>query len=140
VAALASAALIAAGVGAGLLLSSGEEAPGGPVKVELGPVDGSGGAASGLAELEPRPGGRARVELSGLEPSGADSFYELWLLGEDGELVSLGAVRVPDSGAATLDVELPVDPGRFDFLDVSREPVDGDPGHSADSVLRGPAT
>ncbi len=40
---------------------------------------------------------------------------------------------------AELDVELPVDLGDFQFLDVSREPGDGDPLHSGDSVLRGPA-
>ncbi len=64
----------------------------------------------------------------------------MWLLGDDGELVSLGSTRVGASGAATLeDVQLPVDPGSFRFLDVSREPSDGDPGHSSDSVLRGPS-
>ena len=55
-----------------------------------------------------------------------------------GELVSLGSVRVPESGRATVEVQLPVDPGRFEFLDVSREPADGDPSHSTISVLRGP--
>ena len=48
-------------------------------------------------------------------------------------------MRVPESGEAELDVELPVDPGDFQHLDVSREPGDGGPLHSGDSVLRGPA-
>ncbi len=94
--------------------------------------------AGGTAELKPEAGGRATVELRGLEPSGDRDFYELWLLGDDGELVSLGSVRVPASGDATLDVELPVDPKDFRYLDLSREPDDGDPGHSTISILRGP--
>lgn len=139
----ASVALLAAGVAAGVLLSSDDEtaAPGAPAtRVELRPVDGRGQGATGVVRLEPRAGGKANVRLSGLRPSEGGDFYELWLLGEGGELVSLGSVRVPASGEATLEnVQLPVDPERFRFLDVSREPGDGDPGHSSISVLRGPA-
>jgi anti-sigma-K factor RskA len=143
-AAAASLVLLAAGVGAGLLLSGdddGAEAPGGPdARVELAPVDGRGPGATGVVSLEPRAGGRANVTLEGLPPSRGGDFYELWLLGDGGELVSLGSVRVPASGRATLEnVQLPVDPERFSFLDVSREPADGDPGHSSISVLRGPS-
>ena len=54
-------------------------------------------------------------------------------------LTALGSVRVPESGEAELDVDPPVDPRDFQFLDVSREPGDGDPSHSGHSVLRGPA-
>ena len=139
VAALAAAVLLAAGVGAGILIAGGDDAAdGGPVQVDLAPVD-SGGGASGVARLRPEAGGRASVSLSGLEPSRGGDYYELWLLGKDGELVALGSVRVPESGEAELDVDLPVDPRQFQFLDVSREPGDGDPSHSGDSVLRGPA-
>jgi hypothetical protein len=143
-AAVASVVLLAAGLGAGLLLSGGDDdakAPGAPeARVQLTPVDGRGQGATGVVSLQPRAGGRASVRLSGLPPSRGGDFYELWLLGDDGELVSLGSVRVPASGRATLDnVQLPVDPGRFSFLDVSREPGDGDPGHSSISVLRGPS-
>lgn len=143
-AAAASLALLAAGVGAGLLLSADDERAEGQrasgARVELAPVDGRAQGATGVVSLEPRAGGRASVNLSGLPPSRGRDFYELWLLGNDGELVSLGSVRVPASGRATLEnVQLPVDPGRFSFLDVSREPADGDPGHSSISVLRGPS-
>jgi anti-sigma-K factor RskA len=92
------------------------------------------------AGAAPRPGSRATVELTGLRPSTDDSFYERWLIGDDGELVSLGGVGIPESGRTTVDLELPVDPHRFRFFDVSREPADGDPTHSTISVLRGPAT
>lgn len=139
----ASLALLAAGLGAGLLLAGDEDA-GVPsdtrARVKLAPVDGRGEGASGTVRLQPRAGGRATVTLAGLRPSEGGDFYELWLLGDDGELVSLGSVRVGASGSATLEnVQLPVDPGRFSFLDISREPGDGDPGHSTISVLRGPS-
>jgi anti-sigma-K factor RskA len=142
-AALASIVLLALGIGAGLLLAGGddEEAGGGGLeRVELAPVVSAAENAGGTAELRPEAGGRAKIELSGLRPSGPRDFYELWLLGDDGQLVSLGSVRVPASGDATLDVELPVDPKEFRYLDLSREPDDGDPGHSTISILRGPVT
>jgi hypothetical protein len=139
-AALASLVLLAVGVGAGLLLSGDDDVAGGGgdlESVQLAPVLSSDENAGGTAELRPEAGGRATVELSGLRPSGPRDFYELWLLGDDGELVSLGSVRVPASGDATLDVELPVDPKQFRYLDLSREPDDGDPSHSTISILRG---
>jgi anti-sigma-K factor RskA len=141
-AALASIALLAVGIGAGLLVSGDDDGAGGGdlERVELAPVVSAAENAGGTAELRPEAGGRAKVELRGLRPSGERDYYELWLLGDDGELVSLGAVRVPESGDATLDVELPVDPKRFRYLDVSREPDDGDPGHSTISILRGPVS
>ena len=108
------------------------------MRVQLEPVGGRGEGADGVANVEPRPGGRATLRLAGLRPSARGDFYELWLLGADGELVSLGSLRVPGSGRAALDIELPVDPGRFRFIDLSREPADGDPSHSTISVLRGP--
>jgi Anti-sigma-K factor rskA len=145
-AALASAALLAAGLAAGLLISRGDDPAlrgseprqrADALRVALEPVGDRGGGAAGAVTLTGRAGGRASVRLTGLRPSAGGDFYELWLLGDDGELVSLGSVRVPASGRAELRVELPVDPRRFRYLDVSREPADGDPGHSADSVLRG---
>jgi anti-sigma-K factor RskA len=141
---LASIALLAVGIGAGLLLSNdGDDGAGGGgelERVQLAPIVSAAENASGVAALRPEAGGRATVELSGLRPSGDQDFYELWLLGDDGELVSLGSVRVPESGNATLDVDLPVDPKQFRYLDLSREPDDGDPSHSTVSILRGPVT
>jgi anti-sigma-K factor RskA len=140
---LASIVLLALGIGAGILLAGdddGTEGGGDLERVQLAPVVSAAENSGGTAELTPRAGGSAKVELRGLTPSGARDFYELWLLGDDGQLVSLGSVRVPASGDATLDVELPVDPRKFRYLDLSREPDDGDPSHSTVSILRGPVT
>lgn len=143
VAALAgSAALLAAGLLAGLALWGGGDDAGGPTgtpqRVELKPVGGPNAGAAGVAELRSAPGEDATVRVSGLRPNTDGDFYELWLLGDRGELVSLGSFNVPDSGVAEIDVPVPVDPESFRYLDVSREPADGDPSHSTDSVLRGP--
>ena len=143
IAALAgSAVLVAAGVLGGLALSGGDDSAGGlegtPQKVQLAPIDSRAESGGGVAEVSSGAGGNATVELTGLKPSSSRDFYELWLLGEGGELVSLGSFRVPESGKAQLDVPVPVDPAQFRYLDVSREPADGDPSHSTVSILRGP--
>jgi anti-sigma-K factor RskA len=144
VAVAASAALVVAGLLGGLALSGGDGETGGPggtaQKVQLEAVGKPNRGATGVAELTSRPDDDAVVRVSGLQPSSDGEFYELWLLGEKGELVSLGSFSVPESGVAELEVPVPVDPGQFRYLDVSREPADGDPAHSTDSVLRGPVT
>jgi anti-sigma-K factor RskA len=136
---LAAVLLLAAGLGAGLLIGGdgGGQPAGGARVVALSPVEPLGEGAAGEARLA-AAGGRAAVRLTGLEPSGRGEFYELWLLGEEGELVSLASFRVPASGAVTVSVPLPADPADFAALDVSVEPADGDPGHSSRSVLRAP--
>ena len=59
----------------------------------------------------------------------------MWLLDPDtGDLISLGVLN----GTAS-DFELPdgLDLRDYPTIDVSREPLDGDPAHSADSIARG---
>lgn len=64
-----------------------------------------------------------------------DGYYELWLLSADGsQLVSLG----PITGSRSYTVPPTIDTDVYAVVDISREPLDGDPSHSADSVLRGP--
>ena len=128
-----AAVLIAIGVGAGALL--GGRDPGGRVLV-LAPVEPAGGSAHGTATLT--RDGRARFTVRGLEPSEDGSFYELWLMNSADDLVSLGSFRVPASGKAEVTVPLPADPDGFAALDISAEPADGNPAHSASSVLRAP--
>lgn len=73
-----------------------------------------------------------RLDAPALDVDGG--FAEVWLLGADGtELVSLGPVR-PDGSYRVPDG---VGVAQYPLVDVSREAVDGDPGHSGDSVLRG---
>ncbi len=140
---LAAVALLALGVAGGLLLAGGDDDDASPPaqrQVELRPVQGRGQGASGSVALAERAGGEADLRLQGLKPSARGDFYELWLLGDKGQLVSLGSFRIPRSGSASVRVPLPVDPAAYRYLDVSREPDDGDPAHSTISILRGPTT
>lgn len=91
------------------------------------------GVAPGSARLVDADG-QLVLELDA-ELGPVDGFHEVWLLTPEVDgLVSLGPLR--DDGR----YELPagVDPERYSVVDVSVEPLDGDPTHSGRSVLRGP--
>lgn len=94
-----------------------------------------GGDSTGAAELlEGSSGWKVAIQADDLPDPPAGSYYEAWLLGSGpGQVQSLGALRgderfaVPD-GLAIED---------FPLVDVSIEPIDGNPAHSSKSVLRG---
>jgi hypothetical protein len=130
--------LLAIGVGAGRLLGEGGGSDRGRV-LALDPVEPAGRAAHGTATILAH-GGRARFVVRGLKPTANGGFYELWLMNSADDLVSLGSFRVPASGKAVVTVPLPADPDGFAALDISAEPADGNPAHSASSVLRAPLT
>lgn len=134
VAGLCAVALLAVGTGLGVLL---DRDPDPPTRLVLQPVGDLDVAAKGKVGVRDD---RVTVRLTGLKPTDGDEFYELWLLGADKELVGLGSFRVGQDGTAALRLPLPVDPGAFQYFDVSLEAGDGDPGHSGVSVLRGPTT
>jgi hypothetical protein len=76
-----------------------------------------------------------QVEAEGLDAG--DGFLEVWVIDpEVTKLVSLGPSR-PDG---SYDLPSGLDPEEFPVVDVSVEPLDGDPAHSGDSVLRGTLT
>jgi hypothetical protein len=80
-------------------------------------------------------GGHRQIDLDlpGL-PEAGGSYYELWLLAPDGaRLQSLGIT----SGQGRFDVPDGIDPHGYPVVDVSREPPDGNPAHSGDSLVRG---
>lgn len=137
VAAATAVALLVLGVGAGLLLGGDRDgrAPASRLRAAaLEPV-GDDPRASGQVRLD---GGRMDVRVDGLAPSGAQRYYEVWLLNSENDLVSLGSFRVPADGSTAVELPVPVASGDFRFVDVSLEPQDGDPRHSGRSVLRGP--
>lgn len=70
-----------------------------------------------------------------LPETAADEFYEAWLLDPASEkMLPLGVV--PAGSEATFEVATAL-LRQYDALDLSLEPDDGDPQHSATSVLRG---
>ena len=92
--------------------------------------------STGSAELTQTSTGERVLRVSLETGATGDGVREVWLLTEavDG-LISLGLLNgtegefiVPDS----------VDLERFSIVDVSQEPLDGDPTHSGDSIVRGP--
>ncbi|MET3903326.1 anti-sigma factor [Paenarthrobacter sp. 4246] len=91
-------------------------------------------SATGSATvLESRDGSRTlEVKLSKDEAQG---YQEVWLIGTDlTRLISLGIMK-SDSGTFPLPAELNLDD--FPIVDVSDEPLDGNPGHSSVSIVRG---
>ena len=88
---------------------------------------------SGEAQLEGR---NLVVAVNGLRPI-AGEFYELWLLDiENGQLHDLVSLGTIDTGG-TFHIASAVDLSRYNYVDISIEPDDGNPAHSGDSVLRG---
>ena len=106
----------------------------------------TGGSVIATARLEPLAtvsqaradlvddGGQRTLSIAELELPQTDGYYELWLLTPAGDgLISLG----PVGDNPTVQVPAAIDVERFSVVDISREPQDGDPSHSTDSVLRG---
>jgi anti-sigma-K factor RskA len=125
------AAAAAAVVVAGLVVVM--DRPADPTLVASAPLDRLGPAGSGEAELLDDDGELTlRVDTAGLDAG--DGFLEVWVIDPDvTKLVSLGPLR-PDG---TYDLPEGLDPEQFPVVDVSVEPLDGNPTHSGDSVLRG---
>ena len=141
-----AAGLIGAGFGAGLLAEGGGNeaesdgvADGGPTeRIELNPI----------VSLDPPPSGsllisgegsdrHAQLSTEGLPVSGR-VLFELWLLDRTRGQMSLGTFAPDAEGEATVVMPMPVAHEAYTYVDVSREPRDGDPAHSGRSVLRAP--
>jgi hypothetical protein len=91
--------------------------------------------ASGSARVVEREDGTRVLEVELEAPDLDDAYYEVWLLKPD---VS-GLVPVGTTQAGTSQFEIPagLDLDQFPVVDISVEPLDGDPNHSGDSVVRG---
>jgi len=89
---------------------------------------------SGTAEVRGSDQARVvHVELD--EPADGGAFREVWLLNADtGDLISLGVLNGTES---TFELPDNLDLRDYPVVDISREPLDGDPAHSADSIARG---
>ncbi len=95
-------------------------------------------AAVGSAEVDEARDGRRtlRVSLDGTDES--DDYREVWLIRNDGAaLISLGVL---EGTSGEFPIPAGVDLSEYDLVDISLEPIDGDPGHSGDSIVRGQLT
>lgn len=99
--------------------------------------DGVDTVGSGQALFEKDADGKDILVLDTQNLEQASGYYQVWLINpETSGLISLGTVG---SGAQEVTFPVPagVDPKEFSVVDISDEPLDGDPGHSKVSVLRG---
>ena len=71
-------------------------------------------------------------------PPSADGYREVWLIADD--LSSLTSLGVLEGSQGRFDIPDDLDLAAFPLVDVSQEPLDGDPAHSGDSIVRGPLT
>jgi hypothetical protein len=132
---------ILAGLGLGWLLGAAGSA-GGPAddpavvlaSAELDSFPGWDDAAGSATVEEGADGVRTVVvDLDATVPAG--ELREVWLIRSDASgLVSLGLL---DGGSGRFVVPAGIDLDEFTLVDVSAEPVDGDPAHSGDSIVRG---
>jgi hypothetical protein len=132
---LAAAALVAGaviGAGAVAVVQRGDD--GEPVTtVALDPL--AGNEASGRAEVVVRDDGSRVVEVELDAPALDDEYYEVWLI--DREVVGMVPLGIVSPGRQTFELPADLDLGQFPLVDVSVEPLDGDPAHSGVSVARG---
>lgn len=101
------------------------------------PVDGS-----GTALLKQRGDDRfLELELPELTGGDPNSVYEVWMIDTDVVgMISLGNLTAAGGETARIDLPDSIDHRAFPVIDVSVEPLDGDPTHSGQSVLRGVLT
>lgn len=93
------------------------------------------GDVHGRATLTLR-GDTAELRGTGMPPSGTHDYYEAWLADRRGRMVSMGTFRVAADGHVDAHMAIAVDLHRYTLVDVSLEPDDGNPAHSATSVMR----
>lgn len=131
---LAAAAVVGIAVGGGVLWAV--QSPDGGERTlastELAPLPEFSG--SGEAVLTETGDGLRRLDVtvSGAEPAG---LREVWLLAPDA--TRMYSIGILDGGHGTFDVPDAIDLREFPVVDVSDEPLDGDPAHSGVSVVRG---
>lgn len=113
---------------------------GGPKLVgqtELRPLDGN-KQGGGVAVVAERGGQRQLIVQAQLPPSRRRQAYEVWLYNSDGDAQSIGAQVTDKQGRYQGAGPLPKDFDKFEFIDISREPIDRNAKHSGTSFLRGP--
>jgi len=132
--ALAASVALVLVVGAGVWIGFGRLAPT-PIATAALEAFPSHPEATGTAEVaEGRDGTRTlKVTLDG--DAEADEYREVWLIRNDG--AALISVGVLEGESGSFPIPEGVDLSEYDLVDISFEPIDGDPAHSGDSIVRG---
>ncbi|NNE72453.1 MAG: anti-sigma factor [Acidimicrobiales bacterium] len=130
---VAAGLLLVALVGVGLIRSGDSTDPVASVALSADGIDPLGLGLDGTAELIEVDGGyEIALDVSSLPE--VDGFYELWIIDTDvAGMFSLGTVNEDGRFAVPAGVDI----ADFPVVDLSVEPIDGDPTHSGVSALRG---
>lgn len=103
---------------------------------ELEPVEG--GSGRGGAVIVSQQGQPFVVVTAKLEPiDSRDEAYGVWLYNSDEDAVALGAQVTDRQGNFVGQGALPEDFEDYEAIDISRQPIEGEPDHSGESILRG---
>ncbi|THG31002.1 anti-sigma factor domain-containing protein [Naasia lichenicola] len=90
---------------------------------------------TGNAVVEEAPDGSRTLAVTVGGAVDSTQYREVWLITSDlRELISLGVL---EGDAGSFAIPDGVDILDYDLVDVSAEPLDGDPAHSGDSIVRG---
>lgn len=91
--------------------------------------------STGAAVVTESAGGERIVSIELAASAEGDGVREVWLLTPEVDgLISLGLL---EGGSGTFVIPEGIDLAEYPIVDVSLEPVDGDPAHSGDSIVRG---
>lgn len=132
-AAMTAVALLAIGVGVGVLLSRTPGVSGATVVLRALP----GEPTSAVARGRLTPDGHIVLMISHLPASRPGTYYEAWLMTSTTRLVPVAAFRSGTDGRARLDVPLPAAAAAYRYIDISLQRTGAGTAHSHDSVLRG---
>jgi hypothetical protein len=106
-------------------------------RVPLEALPGAPAGAGGYACLRVVDGQRRLVVHAEGMPEQADGDYEAWLLDRDDPAGRMEALGVLGQDGPGLTVPASLDLSRYNIVDISAEPHDGNAAHSGRSMLRG---
>ncbi|MDZ8172227.1 anti-sigma factor [Microbacterium xanthum] len=93
------------------------------------------GAYGSAVVVEDPDGERLITVQLDADDAATDAYREVWLITADAsEIVSLGVLEGAE-GTFTIPDDIDID--EYVLVDISEEPLDGDPTHSGDSIVRG---
>jgi Anti-sigma-K factor rskA len=96
------------------------------------------GAPSTSRAIAYMPGGNQMlVRIRNLPRSAPGTYYELWLMTSNTDLVSVTSFRIRATGTDSLQLLLPDSPSHYKYLDISVQHVGDEGAISQDNVLRG---
>lgn len=91
--------------------------------------------STGVAVVTESADGERLVSIELVASAEGEGVREVWLLTPEVDgLISLGLL---EGGSGTFVIPEGIDLTEYPIVDVSLEPVDGDPAHSGDSIVRG---